>query len=92
MFLPFLRGVFPEREIIQPTVVDATSFLAWKEEAFALWLALWQNMYCTETPQDAASRKTIQDIHDTWWLVNIVDHDYVNGDIFAVFGSILPAN
>lgn len=79
--------MFPEREIIQPTVVDATSFLAWKEEAFALWLDLWQNMYSQET--DAASRQTIQAIHDKWWLVNIVDHDYVNGDIFAVFKDIV---
>lgn len=52
------RGVFPEREIIQPTVVDATSFLAWKEEAFALWLDLWQNMYAAET--EATSREVIQ--------------------------------
>merc|ERR1719487_2902738 len=30
-------GVFPGREIQQPTVVDAASFRAWKDEAFALW-------------------------------------------------------
>jgi methylenetetrahydrofolate reductase (NADPH) len=27
-------GVFPGREIIQPTVVDAASFSVWKDEAF----------------------------------------------------------
>ena len=32
-------GVFPEREIIQPTVVDPVSFRAWKDEAFDLWTA-----------------------------------------------------
>ena len=30
-------GVFPGQEIQQPTVVDAQAFLAWKDEAFALW-------------------------------------------------------
>eukprot|EP00274_Cyanoptyche_gloeocystis_P002473 CAMPEP_0196654086 /NCGR_PEP_ID=MMETSP1086-20130531/3764_1 /TAXON_ID=77921 /ORGANISM="Cyanoptyche gloeocystis , Strain SAG4.97" /LENGTH=53 /DNA_ID=CAMNT_0041985637 /DNA_START=9 /DNA_END=167 /DNA_ORIENTATION=+ len=27
-------GVFPAKEVLQPTVVDARSFLAWKDEAF----------------------------------------------------------
>lgn len=31
-------GVFPRREIIQPTVVDPCSFRVWKDEAFQLWL------------------------------------------------------
>jgi len=29
-------GVFPDREIVQPTVMDKQSFKVWKEEAFAL--------------------------------------------------------
>lgn len=32
-------GVFPGREIVQPTVVDPASFRTWKEEAFELWLS-----------------------------------------------------
>ncbi|RHZ23509.1 hypothetical protein DYB37_002955, partial [Aphanomyces astaci] len=32
-------GVFPGKEIIQPTVVDTASFAAWKDEAFELWLS-----------------------------------------------------
>ncbi len=31
-------GVFPGREVIQPTVVDPVSFRSWKDEAFALWV------------------------------------------------------
>lgn len=31
-----------------------------------------------------------QEIHDTWWLVNIIDHDFVAGNIFDVFKKILP--
>ena len=30
-------GVFPNHEIVQPTIVERSSFLAWKDEAFALW-------------------------------------------------------
>ncbi|CAI5722244.1 unnamed protein product [Peronospora destructor] len=33
-------GVFPNKEILQPTIVDSSSFLVWKDEAFALWLKL----------------------------------------------------
>lgn len=32
-------GVFPGREIVQPTVVDPASFRTWKEEAFELWMS-----------------------------------------------------
>src|SRR4051812_38415369 len=28
-------GVFPNREVIQPTIVEISSFMAWKDEAFA---------------------------------------------------------
>ncbi len=38
-------GVFPGREIIQPTVVDPESFLVWKDEAFALWREQWGKLY-----------------------------------------------
>ena len=34
-------GVFPNKEIIQPTIVDVDSFMAWKDEAFALWTSQW---------------------------------------------------
>ena len=32
-------GVFPGREVLQPTVVDPISFRVWKDEAFRLWLS-----------------------------------------------------
>ena len=34
-------GVFPGKEILQPTVVDSNTFLVWKDEAFALWKSQW---------------------------------------------------
>ena len=32
-------GVFPGREVLQPTVVDPISFRVWKDEAFRQWLS-----------------------------------------------------
>merc|ERR1712182_136621 len=29
-------GIFPGKEVVQPTVVDTQSFMAWKDEAFEL--------------------------------------------------------
>ena len=38
-------GVFPEKEIVQPTIVDASSFRVWKDEAFDLWIKQWASIY-----------------------------------------------
>uniref|UniRef100_T1J9I4 methylenetetrahydrofolate reductase (NADPH) n=1 Tax=Strigamia maritima TaxID=126957 RepID=T1J9I4_STRMM len=65
-------GVFPGKEIIQPTVVDPVSFKAWKDEAFALWKEQWGKLY----DDDSQSRRIINHIHDTYCLVNLVDNDY----------------
>ncbi|GER38659.1 methylenetetrahydrofolate reductase [Striga asiatica] len=47
-------GVFPAKEIIQPTVVDPESFL----------------------------------VESSYYLVSLVDNDYIHGDLFAVFKDI----
>uniref|UniRef100_A0A8C2L0T6 Methylenetetrahydrofolate reductase (NADPH) n=1 Tax=Cyprinus carpio TaxID=7962 RepID=A0A8C2L0T6_CYPCA len=65
-------GIFPGREIIQPTVVDPVSFMYWKDEAFALWIEQWAKLYEDESP----SRMIIQYIHDNYFLVNLVDNDF----------------
>lgn len=70
------------REVIQPTVVDPKSFSVWKDEAFDLWLTEWGAIY----PEGSGSRKILEEIRDTWYLVSIVDNDYVNGNVFKVFG------
>lgn len=74
-------GVFPAREILQPTVVDPDAFVEWKREAFALWLSHWLAIYEEDTP----SHDTVSDIHDGYYLVNVVDNDFIGGDIFGVF-------
>lgn len=38
-------GVFPNKEVIQPTVVDHTAFMIWKDEAFDSWVGNWGIIY-----------------------------------------------
>ncbi|MCJ1358855.1 MAG: hypothetical protein MMC33_008855 [Icmadophila ericetorum] len=64
-------GVFPGKEIVQPTIVEQISFLAWKDEAFRLGLD-WANCHDQRSP----SRQLLTDIMNTWYLVNIVNNDF----------------
>jgi methylenetetrahydrofolate reductase (NADPH) len=66
-------GVFPGTEIVQPTVVDPKSFKVWKDEAFALWMEQWAKLY----PPDSQSFRVIEDIANSYLLVNLVDNEYV---------------
>ena len=59
-------GVFPGKEIVQPTIVETISFLAWKDEAFRLGTD-WAKCY----PASSPSRRLIEQIMDTWYLINI---------------------
>ena len=55
-------GVFPGQEVQQPTVVDSQAFMAWKDEAFALW-----DEWADALPQeDAANRKLLRAIQSGW--------------------------
>ena len=74
-------GIFPNREIVQPTIVETVSFLAWKDEAFKLGED-WSRCY----PSGSGSRRLIETVMDQCWLVNIVDNDFRGtGSIFEVF-------
>jgi len=59
-------GVFPGKEIVQPTIVETISFLAWKDEFYRLGQQ-WANCHGAASP----SRFVIQDVVDTWYLLNI---------------------
>ncbi|XP_076030198.1 methylenetetrahydrofolate reductase (NADPH) [Oratosquilla oratoria] len=65
-------GAFPGTEIIQPTIVDQESFLAWKDEAFGLWEEQWGKLY----PENSKSHQMIKHIANNYYLVNLVDNDY----------------
>lgn len=66
-------GVFPNKEIIQSTILEEESFKAWTEEAFAIWRK-WRSLYKPGT----ASHKLLNEVCTSWHLVSIVSHDYVN--------------
>ncbi|EJD02262.1 MTHFR-domain-containing protein [Fomitiporia mediterranea MF3/22] len=64
-------GVFAGQEIAQSTIIDRTSFLSWKEEAFSIW-EQWSLVY----PPDSAERRFLESVRSERWLVSIVHHDF----------------
>ncbi|GMH48704.1 hypothetical protein TrRE_jg6171 [Triparma retinervis] len=70
-------GVFPNREILQPTVFDPETFSGvWAEEAFSLWKTMWLSLY----EEDSDSYELIEQIYDTFYLVAIVDNEFQKND------------
>ena len=47
-------------------------FFYLQDEAFALWMETWGNMY----PEGSRSREIIQYIYDNYYLVNLVDNEF----------------
>lgn len=66
-------GVFPSKEILQPTLIDLDSFKAWNEEAFVLWLE-WARCYKKATN----TYEFLNFIYDNYYLVSIIHHDFVD--------------
>jgi len=82
-------GVWPGSEIKQPTVVDPTVFVnIWKDEAFALWQSQWAALY----EEGSVHRKVIEDIVKSYYLINIVDNNFIDSNIFAVFEELHNSN
>jgi len=46
-----------------------------------VWKTRWLTLYEPGTP----SRKLLENVINTYFLVNIVDNNYISGDIFEVF-------
>ncbi|TGZ85727.1 methylenetetrahydrofolate reduct [Ascodesmis nigricans] len=81
-------GVYPGKEIIQPTIVETISFLAWKEEAFKLGND-WAGCY----DQTSTGRHVIKSLMEGWWLINIVDNDFHREKkIFELFEGLNVPN
>lgn len=77
-------GIFPNREIVQPTIVETVSFLAWKDEAYRLGDD-WSRCY----PAESSSRRLIESLMNEWFLVNIVDNDFhKEKEIFSIFEGL----
>ncbi len=56
------------------------SFLVWKDEAFGLWESQWGALY----PKGSPSAGVIEAVVGTYYLVTVVDNDYVAGDLFGL--------
>lgn len=83
-------GVFPGKEVVQPTIVEAISFMAWKVLQFhtsapgirSLTIALQDEAYelgyqwAKVYEAGSPSRKLISDLMDNALLVNIVHNDF----------------
>ncbi|KAF7863183.1 hypothetical protein EAF04_007266 [Stromatinia cepivora] len=81
-------GVFPGKEIVQPTIVETISFLAWKDEAFRLGTD-WAHCHSALSP----SRGLIESIMDSWYLVNIVHNDFHKSHgLFPLFDGLTVKN
>lgn len=81
-------GVFKGKEVIQPTVVDHKAFLIWKDEIFSQWIDPWAIIYGA----DSDSFHFLKRCHDNFYLVNIVDNDFVDGDLDKVIDEFISEN
>lgn len=77
-------GVFPGKEIVQPTIVEAISFMAWKDEAYELGQQ-WANFY----EPGSTALEFVTSFFDTSFLVNVVHNDFRRPD--AIFEPFIKA-
>ncbi|AMD19811.1 HCL340Cp [Eremothecium sinecaudum] len=70
-------GVFPGREVLQPTIVEKVSFIAWKEEFYRI-LDDWRLRFSANG--DSKSAELLQTIINDYALVTIVDNNFISND------------
>ncbi len=70
-------GIFCNKEVAQPTVVDHKAFLIWKNEALQNFQKIWASIY----EDDKESIEFLSKCTSELYLMNIVDNDYVDGDL-----------
>jgi methylenetetrahydrofolate reductase (NADPH) len=78
-------GVFPNKEILQPTIFDRETFVVWSQEAFQLWLESWASLYDDETE----SSSLLYHINETYYLVALVDNDFIDSKLYDLFEEII---
>lgn len=64
-------GIFPMKEVLQPTIIDFESFKAWNEEAFHLWIE-WARCY----KKNSKSYDLLNSINANYTLVSLIHHDF----------------
>ena len=92
-------GVFKGREVIQPTVVDPQAFVIWKDEALKSFVETWAAIYKAkkdkqgnETGGDDESIEYLKACRDTFYLVNIVDNNFIDGDLNKIMLDFVNSN
>lgn len=80
-------GVFPGEEIIQPTIVEKVSFLAWKDEIYRLlieWAKIFQSEISRESgidgEQSHSFSKFLHGFRNNYCLCNIVNNNFTDKD------------
>lgn len=68
-------GVFCNSQVIQTTIISEDSFKAWRDEAFNIWLE-WAKLF----PKNSPSNSFLKQMHQDYYLVSIVHHDYIQPD------------
>lgn len=76
-------GVFPGKEIVQPTIIERVSFEAWRDEAYQLWKE-WEQQY----PAESKTAQLLRDIAERYWLINVVHNDFQQPS--SLFEAMLP--
>jgi methylenetetrahydrofolate reductase (NADPH) len=72
-------GVFPNRDILQPTTVSSDAFDIWVPEAFEQWLLSFAEGHVP---------RVVHDIVDTWYLVTVFDNDFTTAPHTAMNTAI----
>lgn len=89
-------GVFPGEEILQPTIVEKMSFLAWKDEVYHL-VEEWISIFKSKAIQELVSQEQLEAFFnllnffsDNYVLCNLVNNDFTseNDVMFQLLESI----
>lgn len=75
-------GLCPVTQTSKPFVLPLNHQRALQDEAFQLWQTEWASLYS----EGSTAAKLINGIVDGWYLVSLVDNDFVNGDLYRIFG------
>jgi methylenetetrahydrofolate reductase (NADPH) len=81
-------GVFPNREIIQPTIYDSEVFLVWKDEAFELWNE-WIRIYEEDEEKSPESASLLKSIQNDFYLMTLIDNDYIQPSLDSILGKFI---
>lgn len=68
-------GIFPGREVLQPTIVEKVSFLAWKEEFYRI-IEEWKLTLKGYNAHESVA--LLDSLTYDYVLVNIVDNDFIS--------------